>query len=161
MKPEIGTVVPSFSLAVCGGEFGEEGSTLTQEDLKGRWVVLYFYPKDDTPGCTKQACALRDSFDEISQIALVLGVSIDSIESHQKFIAKHDLPFALLSDPEKDLVEKLGVWVEKSMYGKKYMGVERSTFLLNPEGKIAAILEKIQPAKHLENVLKELQSLQS
>ena len=109
-----------------------------------------FYPKDDTPGCTTQACALRDEWAEFSGKAVIFGVSPDSAKSHAKFIAKHSLPFPLLVDEEKKIVGDYGVWVEKSMYGKKYMGTERTTFVIGSDGKISAILRKVKPAEHSE-----------
>ncbi len=112
-------------------------------------VVLYFYPKDDTPGCTAQACGLRDAWNEFDGRAEIFGVSIDSSASHEKFIAKYDLPFPLLSDPEKKIVDAYGVWVEKSMYGRKYMGAERTTFVIDPRGRIAKVLHKVKPAEHV------------
>ena len=149
---KIGSKAPSFTAQVIGGEFTTP-TTLSLSDLKGETVVLYFYPKDDTPGCTKQACALRDGWSEISKKAKVFGVSIDSIKSHEKFIKKHTLPFPIISDEEKQLVEAYGVWVEKSMYGKKYMGTERSTFVIGPDGEIKAIFLKVSPTEHFDQVL--------
>ena len=119
----------------------QNGNKVKLSDLKGRKVVLYFYPKDDTPGCTKQACSLRDSYDVFTEKGIkVLGVSIDDEKSHQKFISKFQLPFDLLADTDKSIVEGYGVWGEKSMYGKKYMGTHRKTFLIDEKGKIAKIL---------------------
>lgn len=149
---KIGSKAPAFTAQVIGGELTTP-TTLSLSDLKGETVVLYFYPKDDTPGCTKQACALRDGWSEISKKAKVFGVSIDSIKSHEKFIKKHGLPFPIISDEEKHLVEAYGVWVEKSMYGKKYMGTERSTFVIDPDGKIKAMFLKVSPAEHFDQVL--------
>ena len=114
---------------------------------------MYFYPKDDTPGCTKQACALRDGWAQIAKKAKVFGVSIDSVKSHDKFIKKHSLPFALIADEDHAIVEAYGVWVEKSMYGKTYMGTERTTFVIAPDGMIKAVLPKVKPDEHLEQVL--------
>jgi thioredoxin-dependent peroxiredoxin len=152
----IGDKAPSFTTTAVGGEYGS-GTTLKLTDLKGSSVVLYFYPKDDTPGCTTQACGIRDSWKEIKSTgAHLFGVSIDSAKSHEKFIGKFDLPFPLLSDPEKTIVEAYGVWVEKSMYGKKYMGTERTTFVIDPNGKIAAIFPKVKPAEHAGLVLDAL-----
>jgi peroxiredoxin Q/BCP len=124
-------------------------------------VILYFYPKDDTPGCTAQACGIRDSWETIKARGVHLfGVSTDGEKSHEKFIAKFDLPFPLLADTDKEMVTAYGVWVEKSMYGKKYMGTERTTFLVDPKGKIAAIFPKVKPAEHAELLLKALKDLQ-
>jgi len=113
-------------------------------------VVLYFYPKDDTPGCTVQACALRDSWSDLEKRGELFGVSVDSPKSHEKFIHKYQLPFPLLSDGDHQIVEAYGVWVEKSMYGKKYMGAERSTFVIDGEGLISAILRKVKPEEHVD-----------
>ena len=116
-------------------------------------VVLYFYPKDDTPGCTTQACGLRDIWAELSNKAVVFGVSTDPEKSHRKFIDKYSLPFALLSDTTHQLVESYGVWVEKSMYGKTYMGTERSTFVIGPDGVLKAVFRKVKPADHAQQLL--------
>ena len=151
-QPQPGTKAPAFSAQAIGG--GYTSSTLvTLADLKGETVVLYFYPKDDTPGCTKQACALRDGWEEISTKAKVFGVSIDPIKSHEKFIKKHSLPFPILSDEDHRIVEAYGVWVEKSMYGKTYFGTERTTFVIGPDGKIKAVLPKVKPDEHLAKLL--------
>ncbi|HEX3816878.1 MAG TPA: peroxiredoxin [Chthoniobacterales bacterium] len=142
-----GDVAPDFSATAVGGKYGE-GTVVRLKELRGTPVVLYFYPKDDTPGCTTQACGLRDAWSDFEGEAEIFGVSIDAEKSHQKFIDKYQLPFALLSDPEKKIVSSYGVWVEKSMYGKKYMGTERSTFVIDARGCIAAILPKVKPAEH-------------
>ena len=134
-----------------------EGGELRPSDLKGRKAVVFFYPKDDTPGCTAQACALRDGWNEISAKAKVFGVSIDPIKSHEKFIKKHQLPFPIISDDEKAIVEAYGVWVEKSMYGKTYFGTERTTFIIDPKGKIKAVLAKVKPDEHLAQVMELLE----
>ncbi len=153
MKPKIGSPAPAFEAPVIGGEYTEE-TTLSLEALKGQTVVLVFYPKDNTPGCTTQACEMRDDWSTLSSQAKVFGVSIDPIKSHQKFIDKQELPYPLIADEDKKIVEAYGVWVEKSMYGKTYMGTERSTFVINPDGTLKAILEKVAPKKHLK-LLKE------
>lgn len=150
-----GSPAPAFEAPVVGGSYSC-GETISLAALKGRPVVIYFYPKDDTPGCTKQACALRDGWSSIQKKAHVFGVSIDSVKSHEKFIKKHALPFPLLADEDKKLVEAYGVWVEKSMYGKKYMGTERSTFIIDAKGNIKAVLRKVKPEEHLDLVLAEL-----
>jgi peroxiredoxin Q/BCP len=156
---QVGDKAPSFTTTAVGGDYAS-GTTLKLADLKGSPVVLYFYPKDDTPGCTTQACGIRDSWKEIKATgAHLFGVSIDPVKSHEKFIGKFDLPFPLLSDPEKAIVEAYGVWVEKSMYGKKYMGTERTTFVIDATGKIAAIFPKVKPAEHADLVLKALREL--
>ena len=151
-NPAPGSKAPSFSAPVVGGDY-PVSQTLSLADLKGKVVVLYFYPKDDTPGCTKQACALRDGWAEISEKATVLGVSIDSIKSHEKFIKKHSLPFAILSDEDHEIANAYGVWVEKSMYGKTYMGTERTTFVIAPDGKVRAVFPKVKPDEHLDQVM--------
>lgn len=152
-----GDKAPDFTATAVGGRYGD-GKTVTLEDLRGRPVVLYFYPKDDTPGCTTQACGLRDSWPNLEKKAEIFGVSIDSEKSHQKFIAKYQLPFPLLADPEKKLVNDYGVWVEKSMYGRKYMGAERTTFVIDAEGRIAAVLRKVKPTEHVEQLEAALSS---
>ena len=154
-QPQPGSPAPSFDAPVVGGGY-PEGSRINLADLKGETVVLYFYPKDDTPGCTTQACALRDGWSAIANKAKVFGVSIDSVKSHQKFIDKHSLPFPILSDESRDIVGAYGVWVEKSMYGRKYMGTERTTFVIGPDGNIKAVLPKVKPGEHLDKVLKSL-----
>jgi peroxiredoxin Q/BCP len=143
-----GDNAPDFEAVAVGGRYGE-GETVSLRELRGSPVVLYFYPKDDTPGCTTQACALRDSWSEIGERAAIFGVSVDSASSHQKFIAKFGLPFPLLADPERKIVEAYAVWVEKSMYGKKYMGAERTTFVIDPTGRIQAVLRKVKPDEHV------------
>jgi peroxiredoxin Q/BCP len=135
----------------------DDGSTVALSDLRGQRVVLYFYPKDDTSGCTSQACEFRDhaaDFDVAG--ARVIGVSPDSIASHLKFRNKHGLPFTLLSDPEHALAEAYGVWVEKSMSGRKYMGIERSTFVIGPDGVLEQALYKVKPAGHAGSILELL-----
>ena len=154
-QPQPGSHAPAFSAEAIGGDYTLP-TTVTLADLKGETVVLYFYPKDDTPGCTKQACALRDGWQEISNKAKVFGVSIDSIKSHGKFIQKHELPFPILSDEDHKIVDAYGVWVEKSMYGKTYMGTERTTFIIGPDGKIKAVLPKVKPDEHLAKVMAAL-----
>jgi peroxiredoxin Q/BCP len=156
---QIGDKAPSFTTTAVGGVYGS-GTILKLSGLKGTPVVLYFYPKDDTPGCTTQACGIRDTWTEIKATgAHLFGVSIDSSKSHEKFIGKFDLPFPLLSDPEKEIVESYGVWVEKSMYGKKYMGTERTTFVIDGKGIIASIFPKVKPAEHAGLVLDALKKL--
>lgn len=146
---QAGDKAPAFSATAVGGEFGE-GATVKLSDFKGGKVVLYFYPKDDTPGCTTQACALRDSWKDFKGKVTLFGVSTDSASSHAKFISKYGLPFPLLVDEEKKIVNAYGVWVEKSMYGKKYMGTERATFVIGPDGKIDAVFQKVKPAEHAD-----------
>ena len=156
---KIGDPAPDFTTTAVGGSYGS-GTPLSLADLKGKPVVLYFYPKDDTPGCTTQACGIRDAWKEIEATgAALFGVSIDPVKAHEKFITKFELPFPLLTDTEKAIVTAYGVWVEKSMYGKKYMGTERTTFVIDAEGKIAEIFPKVKPAEHTELVLKALKEL--
>jgi peroxiredoxin Q/BCP len=150
LKP--GSKAPTFTATAVGGDFGD-CQTVSLGDFKGQTVVLYFYPKDDTPGCTTQACALRDSWAQFAGKAVIFGVSIDPAKSHAKFIKKHALPFPLLVDEKQEIVNAYGVWVEKSMYGKTYMGTERSTFVIGPDGKIKAILRKVKPAEHVDQLL--------
>jgi peroxiredoxin Q/BCP len=154
----VGDKAPEFRAVAVGGEYGE-GREVSLGDFRGTPVVLYFYPKDDTPGCTVQACSLRDSWGSLSGLAKIFGVSVDSTRSHGKFIEKYQLPFPLLSDPEKEIVNAYGVWVEKSMYGKKYMGTERSTFVIDGAGRIAAILRKVKPEEHVGLVRDALEKL--
>ena len=150
-----GDKAPAFRAIAVGGKYGD-GMEVALGDFARRTVVLYFYPKDDTPGCTAQACALRDGWSQFSAKAELFGVSVDSAKSHRKFIDKHSLPFPLLSDESHAIVEAYGVWVEKSMYGKKYMGAERSTFVIGPDGKVRGILRKVKPDEHAEQLLKLL-----
>jgi len=147
----LGNPAPDFAATAVGGKYGT-GKLVRLKDLRGTPVVLYFYPKDDTPGCTAQACGLRDAWSEFDGRAEIFGVSIDSTDSHEKFITKYHLPFPLLSDPDKKIVNDYGVWVEKSMYGKKYMGAERTTFVIDGKGRIATILRKVKPAEHVDQL---------
>lgn len=151
---QVGDQAPAFSALAVGGK--HDGRAVKLGDLSGHTVVLSFYPKDDTPGCTTQACGLRDGWGKLAKKAEIFGVSIDSAKSHRKFIDKHALPFPLLVDEEKKIVEAYGVWVEKRMYGKTYMGTERSTFVIGPNGKVRAILRKVKPAEHVEQLLAAL-----
>ena len=138
-----GKKAPAFSLK------DQDGKTRRLADYAGRPVVLYFYPKDDTPGCTKEACSFRDADDVFKKKGIkVLGVSTDDEKSHQKFISKFQLPFDLLADTDKSIVESYGVWGEKSMYGKKYMGVERTTFVIDGDVRITGIFRKVKPDEH-------------
>src|SRR3954449_1891943 len=129
---KVGDAAPEFTATAVGGKYGA-GQEVSLRQLRGRPVVLYFYPKDDTPGCTVQACGLRDSWTQLEKRGEIFGVSVDSAASHEKFIRKHQLPFPLLADVDKKIVQDYGVWVEKSMYGKKYMGAERSTFVIDAD----------------------------
>ena len=132
-----------------------EGESVKLSDFKGKKVVLYFYPKDNTPGCTAQACNLRDNYDALLAAGyVVLGVSSDSEKSHQKFIEKQNLPFPLLADEDLKVHEAYGTWVEKSMYGRKYMGTARTTFIINEEGILEEIIEKVNTKEHTKQILK-------
>ena len=136
------------------------GEKLALNDLKGKPIVLYFYPKDDTPGCTVQACGLRDAYDDFERAgAVVLGVSPDPVKSHVKFITKHQLPFTLLADEDKAIAQAYGVWGEKSFMGRKYMGNHRVTFLIGPDGRIAKIWPAVKPETHAGEVLEAIQAL--
>ena len=144
-------MAPDFSVPTNGG------GHVNLSDFRGKNVVLYFYPKDDTPGCTKEACAFRDEFAAFREKgAVVLGVSIDSPKAHDEFVEKYKLPFPLLSDADKKIVEAYGVWGEKSFMGRKYMGTYRVTFLIGPDGVIKRIWPEVKPAKHAEEVLAAL-----
>lgn len=132
----------------------QNGNSVKLSDYKGKKLVLYFYPKDDTPGCTKEACSFRDADEVYNKKGIkVFGVSTDSEKSHQKFISKYQLPFDLLADTDKAIVEAYGVWGEKSMYGKKYMGTVRKTFLIGEDGKITKIFDKVNVSEHADEVL--------
>jgi peroxiredoxin Q/BCP len=152
---KVGDMAPRFRARAIGGTYGD-GQEVTLADFRGSSVILYFYPKDDTPGCTVQACGLRDAWSEIGALAHIFGVSVDSAASHEKFIKKYQLPFPLLSDADKKIVDSYGVWVEKSMYGKKYMGAERSTFVIDGAGRISAIFRKVKPEEHVTILRKVL-----
>jgi peroxiredoxin Q/BCP len=143
-----GDIAPDFSSK------DQNGNPVKLSDHKGKKVVLYFYPKDDTPGCTKEACSFRDADDVFNSKGIkVFGVSTDDEKSHQKFISKFQLPFDLLADTDKSIVESYGVWGEKSMYGKKYMGTTRKTFLIGEDGRIAKIFDKVNVEQHADEVL--------
>ncbi len=147
-----GLKAPAFTL------FDNRGKKVSLNDFLGKKVVLYFYPKDMTSGCTKEACDFRDTFPNFKKVnAVVLGLSADSIESHRKFSDKYKLPFTLLSDPDKKVLENYGVWKEKSFYGKKYMGIERTTFVIDKQGKIVKIFPKVKVPGHVEEVLAVLE----
>ncbi len=144
---KVGDKAPDFMLPETNG------GKISLKDFLGKKVVLYFYPKDNTSGCTKEACGFRDVYPEFFQKnTVIIGISKDSCESHLKFAQKHQLPFLLLCDVEHKVMEEYGVWVEKSMYGKKYMGTERATFIIDEEGKIQKIFRKVKVAKHIEEV---------
>lgn len=149
--PEEGKKAPSFKLK------DKDGKEISLSDFKGKNVVLYFYPKDNTSGCTAEACNFRDEFPKFSNLnAVIIGISPDSSESHKKFADKYELPFILLSDPEEKVLEAYGVWKEKSMYGRKYMGVERTTFVIDADGKIKKIFNKVKVQGHNKEVMEAL-----
>ncbi len=153
-KLKIGDRAPEFSLS------DQEGSKRNLRDYRSQWLLLYFYPKDDTSGCTKEACAVRDNFPDFQMLKLqVLGISGDSIESHKKFAAKYRLPFPLLSDEKKETVTRYGVWGKKKFMGRQYMGIFRTSFLIDPQGKIAKIYLNVKPESHIQEVLEDLKEL--
>jgi peroxiredoxin Q/BCP len=154
MTLKVGDKAPDFTMPTDGN------GTVSLAGLRGKAVVLYFYPKDDTSGCTKEACGFRDALPDFSKVtATVIGVSKDSVKAHDKFKAKYNLPFILASDETSDTCEKYGVWAEKSMYGRKYMGIERSTFLIDGTGVIRGIWPKVKVDGHVEAVLAAAQAL--
>src|SRR6185437_10167297 len=154
MTLKIGQTAPEFALP------DQEEKMHTLKDYRGQWVLLYFYPKDDTTGCTKEACAIRDEFPNFKKLKIkVLGLSVDSVASHKKFEKKYDLPFTLLSDEKKKIVKQYGVWGKKKFMGREYEGTFRTSFLIDPEGKIAKIYEGVDPVSHAEEVLADLKTL--
>jgi peroxiredoxin Q/BCP len=153
---KVGDKAPDIELS------DQDGVVRSLRAAKGNWVVVYFYPKDDTPGCTKEACSFRDDLPRFEGLnALVWGVSADDAKAHQKFARKFDLNFPLLVDPDKQVLEAYGAWVEKSMYGKTYMGVPRITVLVDPKGKVARVWEKVKPEEHAAEVAAALEELQA
>lgn len=154
LKLKTGQSAPDFKLP-------DQNNKLRRlKDYQGQWALLYFYPKDDTEGCTVEACGLAEHFLSFVNIkAEILGLSVDSVQSHKKFANKYKLPFTLLSDEKKSVVKKYGVWQEKNMMGKKYWGTARASFLINPKGKIAKIYPKVEPERHAEEVLHDMQKL--
>lgn len=150
----VGDRAPAFALA------DQDGTTRSLEDYRGRWLVLYFYPKDDTPGCTKEACGFRDASEDLRALdAAVVGVSADDAAAHAKFAAKYDLNFPLLVDPDKVVLEAYGAWGEKQMYGKTYMGVARITYIIDPDGTIAKVWPKVKADGHAAEVQAALDEL--
>jgi len=151
---KVGQKAPGFHLP------DQAGKEHDLKDYAGKWVLLYFYPKDDTPGCTVEACTLRDNFPEFKKLGIVvLGASADAVKKHAKFAEKYDLPFTLLADEEKKLVNAYGVWAKKKFMGREYMGILRNSYLISPEGKIAKSYEGVKPAQHAEEVLADLRAL--
>ncbi len=154
--PAPGDPAPDFSGPTA------DGRTVSLADYRGRWLLLYFYPKDDTPGCTKQACNLRDGLGELEEAGVaVVGVSPDDAASHERFAAKHGLPFPLVTDPEREILTAYGVWGEKSFYGKRLVGVKRTSFLIDPEGIVRHVFRRPKTAAHAEEVLARLEALAS
>ena len=154
MTVDVGDTAPDFTMPTDGG--GE----VSLAKLKGRPVVLYFYPRDDTPGCTKEACGFRDNFPDFKGVdAEIIGVSRDTVGKHDKFKAKYDLPFTLGADEDGAVTEAYGVWVEKSMYGRKSMGIERATFLIDTDGRIAKVWRKVKVPGHVDEVLEAVKAL--
>ncbi len=153
MLPKKGTLAKNFTLP------DQQGKLHTLKEYRGKWVVLYFYPKDDTPGCTVEACQFRDNFPKFKRgKAVVLGVSADSSKKHTKFAEKYDLPFTLLADEEKKVVNLYSVWGKKKFMGREYMGIFRTSFLINPAGKIMKVYEEVKPDGHAEAVLKDIKT---
>lgn len=154
MNLKVGDIAPDFEL------LGQDGETHKLSDYLGQKILIYFYPKDDTPGCTKEACQIRDNFPKFSGVnTLVLGISTDSVESHQKFAQKYKLPFTLLADVKKEVVRKYGVYKPKKLFGKEFFGTVRTSFLIDKRGKIVNIYEKVKPTIHAEEVLGDLANL--
>ena len=152
--PVVGSAAPDFAL------MDQNGREITLESLRGKWVVLYFYPKDDTPGCTIEACSFRDNFSALRKAGItVLGVSIDSVKKHTKFAEKYSLPFTLLADEEKKVVELYGVWGKKKFMGREYMGTNRVSFLIDPKGKLVKVYDPVKPAEHATEVLSDIRAL--
>ena len=151
---KISSKAPDFKLPDQAGKIHQ------LSDYQGKWLLLYFYPKDNTPGCTIEACSLRDNWADFAKLnAVVLGISADSVTSHQKFADKFKLSFPILADESKEMIRSYGVLAEKSMFGKTFLGIKRSSFLIDPEGKIAKIYEKVKPNEHAKQVLKDLEKL--
>lgn len=138
----------------------QNGKIHTLSDYKGQWVLVYFYPKDDTPGCTEEACAIRDNFPEFQKLGIrVFGISADPIKNHEKFAGKYSLPFTLLSDEKRTTIKRWGAWQKKRVFGKTYMGIARISFLIDPDGDVAITYEEVEPKKHAEEVLNDLKEL--
>lgn len=154
MNLQVGHTAPNFSLQ------DQNGNTHDLTTYKGKWVLMYFYPKDNTPGCTKEACDIRDNWKTLQKVGvIVFGISNDTVKSHQRFANKFDLPFPLLADVDKEIVQKYKVWRKKKFMGREYMGIHRSTFLIDPKGKIAKVYEGVNPATHIAEVINDLKTI--
>ena len=152
--PKIKQRAPAFTLP------DQDGAKQKLSEYRGQWVLLYFYPKDDTPGCTKEACVLRDALPHFDKLeAKVFGVSVDSVASHKKFAKKYKLPFTLLADEDMSVVKKYGVWGKKKFIGREYLGTFRTSFLIDPKGKIVKVYENVNPIRHAKEVLEDLKTL--
>jgi len=155
MKLKVGQEAPEFTLR------DQEGKVYELDQMKNKWTLLYFYPKDDTPGCTVEALAIKENFSKFEKAKLnVFGISIDSVESHKKFVEKYDLPFTLLADDKKKVVKQYGVWGKKKFMGKEFMGTNRMSFLIDTKGRIARVYDKVKPAVHADEVLTEFKKLE-
>ncbi|RMF33746.1 MAG: thioredoxin-dependent thiol peroxidase [Chlorobiota bacterium] len=151
----VGQMAPEFTA------FDQDGRAISLADYRGKWVVLYFYPKDNTSGCTREACAFRDAMEEVTSVgAVVIGVSPDSVRSHRNFADKYNLPFRLVADEDHQIAQAYGVWKEKTLYGRTSWGIERTTFIIAPDGRIAAIFPKVKVDGHVEQVLETLRAFQ-
>lgn len=154
MLPKVGKKAPVFAL------LDQNSVEHSLKQYKGQWVILYFYPKDDTPGCTAEACSFRDSFSVLKKAGIVvLGVSVDPVKKHAKFVEKYTLPFTLLSDEQKQVVEIYGVWGKKKFMGREYMGTNRTTFLIDPKGIIARVYENVKPDNHAQVIIQDIKTL--
>ncbi len=152
--PSLKKLAPDFRLP------DQSGNEHTLKQYRGKWVILYFYPKDDTPGCTVEACSFRDNFSVLKRTDIVvLGVSVDPVKKHAKFVSKYELPFTLLADEEKQIVNLYGVWGEKKFMGRKYMGTNRVSFLIDPKGKLVKIYDPVKPSEHVSEVLADVKAL--
>jgi len=154
MKLKIGKKAPNIILP------DQNGKIHKLNNYKGKWILLYFYPKDNTSGCTKEACTIRDNYPDFKKLkTTVFGISADSVDSHKKFANKNELPFILLADTDKKIIKAFGVWQKKKMMGREYMGIVRTSFLIDPKGKIAKIYEKVKPPTHAKEVLQDLKKI--
>lgn len=155
-KIRLNQKAPDFNLK------DQDGKEHVLSNYKDQWVLVYFYPKDDTPGCTKEACVIRDNFPKFKKLEVkVFGISADSVKSHSRFAEKYDLPFTLLADEDKKVIRAYGVWAKKKFMGREYMGILRTSFLINPGGKIVKIYNNVKPAEHADEVLVDLKGLNS